>query len=173
VLSVIAYGIEKGLDIFQSCKLACFAAARIVEKRGVAVITPKDLSTGIVFTNGVFDILHVGHLKLLKHAKTLGSKLIVGINSDTSVKRIKGDARPINDEFTRKQALEELGFIDEVIIFDEDTPLQTMERVQPDIIVKGGDYIPETVVGNHLAEVIIFPTVEGHSTTNIIGKMAK
>ena len=173
VMAVIAYGIDKGMDIFETCKLACYAAARIVEKRGVAVISPKDLSTGIVFTNGVFDILHVGHLKLLKHAKTLGSKLIVGINSDTSVKRIKGDARPINDEFTRKRALEELGFIDEVIIFDEDTPLQTMERVQPDIIVKGGDYIPETVVGNHLAEVIIFPTVEGHSTTNIIGKMAK
>ena len=173
VLSVIAYGIERGLDIFESCKLACFAAARIVEKRGVAVITPKDLSTGIVFTNGVFDILHVGHLKLLKHAKTLGSKLVVGINSDTSVKRIKGDTRPINDEFTRKQALEELGFIDEVVIFDEDTPLQTMEKVQPDIIVKGGDYIPETVVGNHLAEVVIFPTVEGHSTTNIIGKMTQ
>ena len=109
----------------------------------------------------------------MKHAKTLGNKLVVGINSDTSVKRIKGDTRPINDEFTRKQALEELGFIDEVVIFDEDTPLQTMEKVQPDIIVKGGDYIPETVVGNHLAEVVIFPTVEGHSTTNIIGKMTQ
>lgn len=171
VLSVIAYGIEHGLNIFESCKLACFAAARIVEKRGVAVITPKDLSTGIVFTNGVFDILHVGHLKLLRYAKTLGSKLVVGINSDVSVKRIKGDTRPINNEFVRKQALEELGFINEVVIFNEDTPLETMEKVQPDIIVKGGDYIPETVVGNHLAEVIIFPTIEGHSTTNIIGKM--
>ena len=173
VLAVLAYGIEKNLDMFESCKLACFAAARIVERRGVAVITPKDLNKGIVFTNGVFDILHVGHLKLLKFAKSLGSKLIVGINSDTSVKRIKGDARPINDQHVRKQALEELGYIDQVIVFNEDTPLETMESVMPDIIVKGGDYIPETVVGNHLAEVVIFPTIEGHSTTNTIDKMNK
>lgn len=173
VLAVLAYGIEKNLDMFEACKLACFAAARIVERRGVAVITPKDLNKGVVFTNGVFDILHVGHLKLLKHAKTLGNKLVVGINSDTSVKRIKGDARPINDQHTRKQALEELGYIDQVLIFNEDTPLETMEMLKPDIIVKGGDYIPETVVGNHLAEVVIFPTIEGHSTTKTIDKMNK
>ena len=173
VLAVIAYGIENNMSIFESCKLACYAAARIVEKRGVAVITSSDINTGIVFTNGVFDILHVGHLKLLKHAKTLGKKLIVGINSDASVKRIKGDTRPVNDQHTRKQALIELGYIDEVIIFDDDTPLETIESIRPDIIVKGGDYVPETVVGNHLAEVIIFPTIAGHSTTKTIDNMMK
>ena len=173
VLAIIAYGIERQMDIFEACQLACYGAARIVEQRGVAVITKKDLNKGVVFTNGVFDILHVGHLKLLKHAKTLGNKLIVGINSDASVKRIKGDQRPINDQHKRKEALLELGFIDDVVVFGEDTPLNAIEDIKPDIIVKGGDYIPETVVGNHLAEVVIFPTVQGHSTTKTIDNITK
>jgi len=95
----------------------------------------------------------------------------VGINSDTSVKRLKGDLRPINDQDTRKELLLELGFVDDVIIFDEDTPLEAMTKLEPDIIVKGGDYTFDTVVGNHLADVVIFPTVEGHSTTSIIKKI--
>ena len=126
-----------------------------------------------MFTNGVFDILHVGHLKLLSHAKTLGNRLVVGINSDSSVKRLKGDLRPINDESTRKESLLMLGFVDEVIVFEEDTPLETMTKLEPNIIVKGGDYTPATVVGNHLAEVVIFPTVEGHSTTLIVDTLNK
>jgi len=171
VLAIIAYGIEQGRDVVESCKLACYGAARIVEKRGVAVVTKNDLSTGIVWTNGVFDILHIGHLKLLRHAHTLGKRLVVGINSDASVKRLKGETRPINDEQTRKAALLELGFIDEVIIFDEDTPLETLQNVLPNIIVKGGDYTVDTVVGNHLADVVIFPTIAGASTTKLIDKM--
>ena len=171
VLAVLVYGYEKGMDIFDACELACYGAARNVEKRGVAVITKQELHGKVVWTNGVFDILHIGHLKLLRHAHSLGDTLIVGINSDASVKRLKGDLRPINDQETRKQLLLELGFVDEVVIFDEETPLEILEQVQPDIIVKGGDYTVETTVGNHLAEVVIFPIVEGHSTTSIIKKI--
>ena len=111
VMAVIAYGIDSDMNIFDACKLACYAAARIVEKRGVAIIQQDDLERNIVWTNGVFDILHTGHLKLLRHAHTLGKRLVVGINSDSSVKRLKGDLRPINDQNTRKEALLELGFV--------------------------------------------------------------
>ena len=173
VLAIIAYGIEQGRGVVDSCKEACYGAARIVEKRGVAVVTKNELSAKVVWTNGVFDILHIGHLKLLRHAHTLGKRLVVGINSDSSVKRLKGETRPINDEQTRKAALLELGFIDEVIIFDEDTPLETLSNIMPNIIVKGGDYTVDTVVGNELAEVVIFPTIAGASTTKIIDEIRK
>ena len=171
VLAIIVYGHEQGMDIFKACELACYGAARNVEKRGVAVITKQELHGKIVWTNGVFDILHIGHLKLLRHAHSLGDRLMVGINSDASVKRIKGDLRPINDQETRKQLLLELGFVDEVVIFDEDTPIDIIEKMNPDVIVKGGDYTVETTVGSHLAEVVIFPIVEGHSTSSIIKKI--
>ena len=173
-LAVLVYlYIYKKLTIPQACELACYASARNVEKRGVVPVTEEDLNRGIVWTNGVFDILHTGHLKLLRHAHTLGKRLVVGINSDASVKRLKGDLRPINDEFTRKQQLEQLGFIDEVVVFDEDTPLETILQIKPDIIVKGGDYTVEEVVGHEYAKVDIFPIVEGHSTTRIIERMKK
>jgi len=171
VMAVIAYGIDRGMDIFEACKLACYAAARIVEKRGVAIIQQDDLQRNIVWTNGVFDILHTGHLKLLRHAHTLGKRLVVGINSDSSVKRLKGDLRPINDQNTRKEALLELGYVDDVVIFEEDTPYEIIKEIQPDVIVKGGDYTVEQVVGNDIAKVEIFPTVEGHSTTKTIERM--
>jgi len=171
VMAVIAYGLETGMDMFDACELACYAASRVVEKRGVAVVTGADLNRGLVWTNGVFDILHTGHLKLLRHAHTLGKRLVVGINSDASVKRLKGELRPINDEFTRKQQLEQLGFIDEVVVFDEDTPLETILQIKPDIIVKGGDYTVEEVVGHEYAKVDIFPIVEGYSTSKTIEKM--
>ena len=119
----------------------------------------------------MFDILHTGHLKLLRHAHTLGKRLVVGINSDASVRRLKGENRPINNEVKRKETLEALGFIDEVIIFDEDTPIDTIKKVAPKIIVKGDDYTVKTTVGNELAEVRIFPKVEGHSTTELIKKI--
>ena len=151
--------------------MAVKGATEAVKHVGTHIITINDINDTIVWTNGVFDILHIGHLKLLRHAHSLGDTLIVGINSDASVKRLKGDLRPINDQETRKQLLLELGFIDEVIIFDEDTPLDIIEDIEPDVIVKGGDYTTETTVGNHLAEVVIFPTVEGHSTSSIIKKI--
>ena len=133
----------------------------------------------IIFTNGCFDILHVGHIKLLKYCYELAhqalhggqSKVVVGLNSDDSVKRLKGSKRPINCESERMYILEALRYVDDVIIFDEDTPYQLIKQVQPDIIVKGGDYKPRDVVGNDISEVKIFNYVEGKSTTNTIKKL--
>ena len=171
VLAVIAYGIERGMDVFAACKLACYAGARSVEHRGVYAIQTEDLKRQVVWTNGVFDILHEGHFRLLRHARSKGRNLIVGINSDASTKRLKGEDRPINNQLQRKMNLELLPWIDEVVIFDEDTPINCIERFQPDLIIKGGDYTIETVVGHELAEVEIFPTVKDQSTTRIIEKM--
>ena len=122
----------------------------------------------LVFTNGCFDILHLGHLELLKHCRSIGTWVIVGINSDSSVKRLKGQHRPITSQEDRKSILEELRCVDEVIIFNEDTPHSLIQRLKPDIIVKGGDYTPEEVVGNDIAEVVIFKTIDGYSTTKTI-----
>jgi D-beta-D-heptose 7-phosphate kinase/D-beta-D-heptose 1-phosphate adenosyltransferase len=171
-LAVLVYGYAtKNMSIPESCQLACYASARNVEKRGVHPVTFDDLNRGVVWTNGVFDILHPGHLELLKYAKNLGKKLIVGINDDESVRRLKGNGRPVNNFATRKQQLEMLPWVDEVVVFGEDTPQQILEIIRPDIIVKGGDYTTETTVGNELAEVKIFPIVKGHSTTEIIGRI--
>ena len=171
VMAIITKGLHKGKSVPESCEVACYGASRVVEKRGVTIVTEDDLNKGIVWTNGVFDILHTGHLKLLRHAATLGKRLIVGINSDASVKRLKGETRPINSEFKRKETLEQLGFIDDVVIFDGDTPIDEITKIRPDVIVKGGDYTTETTVGNELAKVVIFPTIEGHSTTETIEKI--
>jgi D-beta-D-heptose 7-phosphate kinase/D-beta-D-heptose 1-phosphate adenosyltransferase len=171
VLAVIAYGIERNMSVADSCKLACYAAARTVEKRGVVTITINDLKPTTVWTNGVFDILHEGHFKLLKFAKSKGKKLVVGINSDASTKRLKGETRPINNQLQRKMNLELLPWVDEVVIFDEDTPINVIKKFNPDLIIKGGDYTVETTVGNEVCPVEIFPIIKGHSTTNIIEKI--
>ena len=172
VLAVIAHCLNEGKDVFEACEIACYAAARAVERQGTTVITKKDLKKNtVVWTNGVFDVLHKGHLQLLKFARTQGDKLIVGINSDASVRRLKGETRPINDVDIRKEQLESLPWVDQIVVFDDDTPLNNIKQYKPDIIVKGGDYVIDTVVGNELAEVIIFPTIEGFSTTKTIGKM--
>lgn len=130
----------------------------------------------IVFTNGCFDILHVGHKRYLQQAATLGDILVVGVNSDASVKRLKGPSRPVNNEQDRAEMLSAMGFIDYVVIFDEDTPYELIKKIQPDVLVKGGDYKPEEVVGRDIVlarggklELISF--VEGKSTTNIINKV--
>lgn len=122
----------------------------------------------VIFTNGCFDIFHRGHLEILKYAKSLGDHLIVGLNSDSSVKLNKGESRPINVQEDRKALLESLIYVDEVIIFDDETPLSLIEKIRPDIIVKGGDYTPEQVVGSELAEVKIFERIDEYSTTKII-----
>jgi len=119
----------------------------------------------IIFTNGCFDVLHHGHFKLLQFCKTLGAKLIVGINSDNSVKRLKGDGRPINNQEIRKFNLECIRFVDEVVVFEEDTPLELMKSLNPDIIVKGGDYEIGSIVGSDIFDTRIFKYVEGFSTT--------
>ena len=110
----------------------------------------------LVFTNGCFDIVHRGHVELLKFARSCGKKLVVGLNSDASVKKLKGPSRPIQCQEDRKAILESIRWVDEVIIFDEPTPIDLIKKIQPDFIVKGGDYKPEQVVGNELAEVKIF-----------------
>ena len=122
----------------------------------------------LVFTNGCFDILHRGHIELLKFAKSCGKNLIVGLNSDASVKRLKGESRPIQCQEDRKAILESIRWVDRVIIFDEPTPINLIKDLEPDIIVKGGDYKPEDVVGNELAEVKIFELIDGLSTTKAI-----
>ena len=125
----------------------------------------------IVFTNGCFDILHRGHIEYLKQSKKPGTYLIVGINSDNSVRRLKGENRPINNQWDRKSVLEELRCVDEVIIFDEDTPYNLIKKIRPDIITKGGDYKVEDVVGHDLAQTVIIPYIEGYSTSKILKKL--
>jgi D-beta-D-heptose 7-phosphate kinase/D-beta-D-heptose 1-phosphate adenosyltransferase len=122
----------------------------------------------LVFTNGCFDILHVGHIAYLEQSRALGKYLVVGLNSDASVRRLKGGTRPINTQEDRKRMLLALRCVDAVYIFDEDTPLGLIKRVKPDIITKGGDYRAEDVVGHGLAKVVILPYVEGKSTTGVI-----
>ena len=121
----------------------------------------------LVFTNGCFDIIHSGHIALLAYCAKFGT-VIVGLNSDQSVKRLKGNDRPINSEQDRKLVLESIRFVNEVIIFSQDTPLSLIHRLKPNIIVKGGDYRKEDVVGKDLAEIKIFPTILGKSTTSLI-----
>ena len=121
-----------------------------------------------VFTNGCFDLLHRGHLELLKFCRLHGDRVVVGINSDSSIKKIKGSDRPFNNQSDRKFLLESLIFVDEVVIFEEETPYNLIKCVKPDIIVKGGDYSIEEVVGNDLAKVVIFELLDGYSTTQTI-----
>lgn len=130
----------------------------------------------IVFTNGCFDILHQGHIQLLLAAAEQGHKLVMGLNTDASVKRLKGEQRPLNDEYSRALVMASQLYVDAVVLFDEDTPLELIEIIKPDVLVKGGDYTPETVVGNDFVRsyggnVVIVPTVKGFSTTAIINRM--
>ena len=130
----------------------------------------------VVFTNGCFDILHVGHLRYLNEAKKQGDVLIIGVNSDASVKRLKGESRPINNELDRAEMLSGLKSVDYTIIFPEDTPEELIGYIKPSIHVKGGDYtkdqLPETkIVESYGGEVRILSFVEGKSTTNIVKKI--
>jgi rfaE bifunctional protein nucleotidyltransferase chain/domain len=132
----------------------------------------------IVFTNGCFDILHAGHVTYLQEAKTLGDILIVGLNSDDSVRRLKGALRPINTQNDRACVLDALRCIDYVVVFDEDTPYNIIKSVQPDVLVKGGDYAIDDIVGGDIVHerggsVRVLPFVQGKSTTAIIERAAK
>ena len=167
-LAAFVYALTIGKDIATCLEMATDAATESVKHVGTYVLTKKDFEEYVVFTNGVFDILHKGHFELLKQARSLGTKLVVGINSDASVKRLKGESRPINNELTRVEQLEALPWVDEVFVFNDDTPYNLIKRLKPALIVKGGDYTVETVIGHDLAPVHIVPTVEGYSTTRII-----
>ena len=169
-LAAFVYGLTKQYTYKHCLELAIKGSREAVKHVGTHTLTVSDLEERIVFTNGCFDILHTGHFELLAEAKSLGGKLIVGINSDDSVRRFKGPKRPINNVNNRKKQLELLPWVDEVIVFDEDTPYRLIKEVVPHVIVKGGDYTVEQVVGHDLAPVHLVPTVEGYSTTEIIEK---
>ena len=130
----------------------------------------------VVFTNGVFDLLHPGHVDVLLGARASGDVLVVGINSDASVRRLKGPERPVRSEADRAYVLAALAMVDCVTVFDDDTPRDLIQLLEPDVIVKGGDYVPATVVGAaetiaRGGEVVIIPLTPGHSTTATIAKL--
>lgn len=206
VISYLAVGLSNKISLIDSIQMANYAAGVEVSKMGTYAVTIEEIkdyinkendvnyedkivsidklkevlknreNKTIVFTNGCFDIFHVGHARYLREASKLGDMLIVGVNSDTSVKRLKGEKRPIVTENERMELLAALEFVSYVILFEEDTPYNIIKQIQPDIIAKGGDYKPEDVVGKDIVEkrngkVVICPLIENKSTTNIIKKI--
>tara|TARA_B100001059_G_scaffold231633_1_gene267828 strand:+ start:23970 stop:24434 length:465 start_codon:yes stop_codon:yes gene_type:complete len=130
----------------------------------------------VVFTNGCFDILHLGHLRLLKKASQMGDVLVLGLNTDTSIKILKGEERPINNQNYRSEMLEYFDFIDYIILFENETPLELIIKLKPDILVKGGDYKEEEIVGHEFikrnkGKVVVFDLLEGLSSTSILNKI--
>ncbi len=198
VLAALGFAYANGLDIYRAAHFANEAAAVVVGKIGSATVTLDEIAAyhdsithkkshqkilsqpaleqqlvlldkNIVFTNGCFDILHAGHVKYLEEARSFGDLLVVGLNSDASVKRLKGQSRPINSQEDRAAVLAGLEAVNFVVIFDEDTPYQLIQKVKPDILVKGGDYEGKEVVGSDIAkETRLVQFVEGKSTTKII-----
>jgi D-beta-D-heptose 7-phosphate kinase/D-beta-D-heptose 1-phosphate adenosyltransferase len=200
VVATMACALAVGASIQNAVDIANAAAGVVVSKVGTVPITMDDLlhylhakredsaipldrlvmlidgykkrGKRIVFTNGCFDILHRGHVDYLRKAKSLGDILVLGLNSDSSVKRLKGESRPINNEEDRAFVLAALDSVDYVVIFDEDTPKELLSHIKPDLLVKGGDYTPETVIGKEYAkEVAIIDFVDGYSTTRTIERM--
>ena len=138
----------------------------------------KELDEKIVFTNGCFDILHAGHIHLLREAKNLGDRLLIGLNSDQSVQNLKGPDRPFNTEDARASVLESLSMVDEVTIFQEDTPHELVKEIIPHVLVKGGDYSIGNVVGADTVrasggEVVLIPILKGYSTSDLITRIRK
>lgn len=136
----------------------------------------RSLGERVVFTNGCFDLLHFGHVHYLAEAKDLGHRLVIGVNADASVRRLKGPHRPIQDEQTRQHILAALACTDAIVLFEEDTPLALIEALRPDVLVKGGDWQPDQIVGAGFVlalggEVRSLPFVEGFSTTGIEAKI--
>lgn len=152
------------------------AVHKLISGKAVEELRKNNADKKIVFTNGCFDIMHIGHIRYLQEAATLGDMLIVGINSDASVRRLKGPERPIYSELERAEMMCALGFVDYVVIFEEDTPLELIKKIEPDVLVKGGDYSNEYVVGTKEVKarggkLVLIPFVEGKSTTNVIEKI--
>ncbi len=151
---------------------------KVLPREKLAQVLKKLREEGkrIVFTNGCFDILHPGHLKTLREAKKRGDVLVVAINSDDSVRRIKGEERPFTPEEERAEILASLEMVDFVTIFEEDTPYQIIKELRPDILVKGADWAPDKIIGRDLVEswggeVVLVPPLPGYSTTQIIKKI--
>ncbi|QKF61588.1 D-glycero-beta-D-manno-heptose-7-phosphate kinase [Campylobacter curvus] len=202
VLATLGYMLASKKDIKEAIKMANLAAAVVVAKIGsatanfgeieellrsranaefehkiksaeqVAEILSQRGEKKVVFTNGCFDILHAGHTRYLAKARDFGDILIVGLNSDTSVRRLKGESRPINSQFDRACVLSGLGFVDYVVIFDEDTPLELIKKLRPDILVKGADYEGKEVVGSDIVkDVRLVEFVDGKSTSAIVKRI--
>ena len=158
---------QKGMEVY-----------KILTEEAVSTFRKSHSEQKIVFTNGCFDLLHIGHVRYLQEAAKLGDILVVGLNSDASVKRLKGPKRPINKAEDRAEILCALGFVDYVVIFEEDTPLNLIKKIQPDVLVKGEDYKKEYVVGTKEVkerggQLVLIPLVKGKSSTNIIHKIRK
>jgi rfaE bifunctional protein nucleotidyltransferase chain/domain len=155
-------------------------ADKVLDKAKMKLAIGKWKSEGkeVVFTNGCFDIIHLGHVDYLEKASQLGQKLIVGLNADDSVKRLKGDNRPLNNQMARARILAAFEFVDGVVLFNEDTPKELISELLPDILVKGNDYLAENIVGADIVKanggrVETISLVEGYSTTNIVEKIKK
>jgi rfaE bifunctional protein nucleotidyltransferase chain/domain len=153
-------------------------ASKIVSLEEASVLVNKWKLQGetIVFTNGCFDIVHIGHVDYLEKARNHGSKLVLGLNTDDSIRRIKGEKRPIVQENARARIMAALGFVDAVILFNEDTPLRLIQTIKPDILVKGNDYTVKNIIGadfviDNGGKVETIPLVKGFSTSNIIEKI--
>jgi rfaE bifunctional protein nucleotidyltransferase chain/domain len=149
---------------------------RVLERDELAVLRADHAGDRIVFTNGCFDILHRGHIELLGKARRLGDLLVVGINSDDSVRRLKGPSRPVMEAADRALILSGLRSVDYVTVFDEDTPLETIEALQPDVLVKGAEYAAGEIVGEEFVEgrggtVVRMEMIEGYSTSALIGRI--
>lgn len=151
------------------------AATRIVSRRALCLWRAEMAAKGVkvVFTNGCFDILHRGHAVLLEKARRLGGALVVGLNSDASVRRLKGPSRPLNCEGDRAFVLASLSAVDRVCVFGEDTPYELLAVLKPDILAKGGDYRPSEIVGREFAgKTVRIPLVKGRSTTGLVRKIS-
>ena len=156
----------------QSIKSKIYTQSELLEQSKVW----KNNGEKIVFTNGCFDLVHRGHVELLANTADLGDKLVIGLNSDSSIKNLKGKNRPIIDENSRAILLASLQFIDAIVFFSEDTPYHLIETILPDILAKGGDYKVEEIIGHEVVlqnggEVILVPFIDGFSTTNIVNKI--
>ena len=136
----------------------------------------KEENKKIVFTNGCFDLIHLGHIEVIARSADLGDILIIGVNTDNSIKRLKGKNRPIVEEISRAKQLAALEFVDAVVLFDQDTPIDLIKVINPNVITKGGDYNTDQVIGNDIitqndGEVVIIPLTQGYSTTSILEKI--
>ena len=149
---------------------------KIVSQKEISLISEREHKKArcVVFTNGCFDIIHRGHIEVLKQAKAEGDILIVGLNSDSSIREIKGEGRPILDEYSRALLLFSLIYVDYVIIFNEKTPYKLIKAIEPDILVKGGDWREEDIVGRDIVKKVVrIKPVAGYSTTEIIERMSQ
>ena len=153
---------------------------KIFSLENLKIQVPKWRASGekVVFTNGCFDLVHQGHIEVLVRTADLGTKLIVGLNSDSSIQKLKGETRPIIQQQSRAILLASFSFVDAVVLFSEDTPINLISTLLPDVLAKGGDYEIETIVGHEIVQknggkVILVPFVDGFSSTTIIEKIKK